>query len=517
MRVLGVLVVSLLVMLTGPAAFVSTSVAQSSGISVTLEPTDQSASAGDKVTYDVVVNGATEGISGYELSLELSNTTVATFDDWSDEHDPQFPNSDVSADRVNISAAMGSNIIEGSDTITLGTVTLTADTQGDTAVEIVNGADGVEVSNANDEQYSVNGATDGSLSVAGQIKDPALSLSPSSVSLAPGEEAGMSFEADDITRGVSSFKVTIGVSSEKTVTLDNVSVQGDSNPTVTQNSDGGVTIEAQPNRGNGDLTLASFTVNGNELGTTDLTVEDVTIKNETDDAYTPREITNATATVESQGGTASIEVRPREQEVPSGSETTLDVVVLDPGQGVSAYDMNISVNDTQVGELFEFNHTNQPLVDQSKVLAGNSTVMLSAALGSNTFDPGAEVVIANITLQTNNVGAVEISVESGAGVSHNSDGQYDITNRIDGVVTAKAGPPPIVGDTNPKDPDNDGKYEDINGDGNVNIFDIQNLFENLQNPDVTDNGQYFNFNGDSQDNVNVFDVQALFEELPKFQ
>jgi PKD repeat protein len=62
----------------------------------------------------------------------------------------------------------------------------------------------------------------------------------------------------------------------------------------------------------------------------------------------------------------------------------------------------------------------------------------------------------------------------------------------------------------PSDPDEDGRYEDVNGDGSVDVVDVQSLFSNLDTPTVRNNPQAFDFNGDGR--VDVVDVQALFVE-----
>ncbi|WP_152422966.1 dockerin type I domain-containing protein [Halorubrum kocurii] len=62
-----------------------------------------------------------------------------------------------------------------------------------------------------------------------------------------------------------------------------------------------------------------------------------------------------------------------------------------------------------------------------------------------------------------------------------------------------------------QDVDNDGLYEDVNGDGAFTISDIQALFANLDSDDVQQNPEAFDFNGD--DDVTISDVQALFSQL----
>ena len=75
--------------------------------------------------------------------------------------------------------------------------------------------------------------------------------------------------------------------------------------------------------------------------------------------------------------------------------------------------------------------------------------------------------------------------------------------------------PEAIGDFEnaPTDPDGDGVYEDVNGDGSVNANDAQALFANLDDPAVQaeSNTGFFDVNGDGS--VNVNDAQALFNDL----
>ena len=73
---------------------------------------------------------------------------------------------------------------------------------------------------------------------------------------------------------------------------------------------------------------------------------------------------------------------------------------------------------------------------------------------------------------------------------------------------------PVVGDTLPRDLNNDGLYEDIDGDGEFTILDVQALFENLDSEAVQDNSPAFDFLGDNR--VTIFDVQALFNQLQEW-
>jgi subtilisin family serine protease len=61
------------------------------------------------------------------------------------------------------------------------------------------------------------------------------------------------------------------------------------------------------------------------------------------------------------------------------------------------------------------------------------------------------------------------------------------------------------------DPDGDGLYEDVDGDGTFNIVDVAVLLRAFDAPTVQSNGQLFDFNGDGL--VNIVDVSRLLSEL----
>jgi PKD repeat protein len=74
-------------------------------------------------------------------------------------------------------------------------------------------------------------------------------------------------------------------------------------------------------------------------------------------------------------------------------------------------------------------------------------------------------------------------------------------------------PRPVVGNTPPQDLDGDGLYENVRGDGEFDITDVQALFDNLDTGTVQSASAAFNFSGGDPDRVTVLDVQGLFNRL----
>ncbi|WP_167599426.1 malectin domain-containing carbohydrate-binding protein [Halorussus marinus] len=78
--------------------------------------------------------------------------------------------------------------------------------------------------------------------------------------------------------------------------------------------------------------------------------------------------------------------------------------------------------------------------------------------------------------------------------------------------SADTGPDPVGDFENaPTDPDGDGVYEDVNGDGTVTVSDAQALFAHLNDPAVQNDVGAFDVNGDGA--VTAGDAQALFADL----
>ncbi|MFW6436322.1 MAG: ABC transporter substrate-binding protein [Halococcoides sp.] len=67
---------------------------------------------------------------------------------------------------------------------------------------------------------------------------------------------------------------------------------------------------------------------------------------------------------------------------------------------------------------------------------------------------------------------------------------------------------PIDG-AQPTDPDDDGLYEDISGDGRINFPDVNTFFQNTDSDAVQDHASYYDFTDDGT--VDLQDVLALFE------
>lgn len=74
------------------------------------------------------------------------------------------------------------------------------------------------------------------------------------------------------------------------------------------------------------------------------------------------------------------------------------------------------------------------------------------------------------------------------------------------------GPPALPGiDTPPTDQDNDGKFEDLDGDGQSDIFDVQALYAHRNDPIVSDYYAVYDFDRSQDGGLDILDIQGLFD------
>lgn len=198
-------------------------------VDVGLAPAEQAVGVEEQTGYELVVEGPTEGISAYTMSVTLDNTSVATVDGFEHAHDPTFDDTVVTADGVNVSAALGNDTIEGSEAVVLGTLTVSGQTAGTTGLSFAEGGIEVALDDNSVTPYATNAVTDGSLQVSADGEPTTVELVPQGP-VAPGEvDLGVVVTGAD--SGIDAFE--LGITSDSTAATFagyELSAQGSSGP-----------------------------------------------------------------------------------------------------------------------------------------------------------------------------------------------------------------------------------------------------------------------------------------------
>jgi PKD repeat protein len=223
----------------------------------------------------------------------------------------------------------------------------------------------------------------------------------------------------------------------------------------------------------------------------------------------PEAITNATVRI----GSGS---------VGPGGTTTVNLTLEQAPQGLAGYNLTarLSVADSD-GDGDGDGDGGVRVIEATAPTVFNDSVTETTIGGANQT---AEIRATDITevVQENatntSLGTVTVAANESANVS-----QTELTvsvSRIDddrgtpinvttqnGTVTVREQGPLAPGLNPPADPDNDGVFEDVNGNGRLDFNDVVILFENL--PDAETPFQDVNNNG----RIDFDDIVELFQEI----
>lgn len=335
---------------------------------------------------------------------------------------------------------------------------------------------------------------------------------PSSPIISPGSQVSEQVRVSNITDGIGAYELYINVSNGSVAQISDytLNVKGADSTTDVSISDDNTSLHVETALADvdeSDLTLVTPTLTGIDEGATDLNVNIKSLGSITGEPYNITSISGATVTVE-DGVPVSIE--PATQQAAVGGTSTVSVVAHDiPDGGVGAYDFTLSVANSNVATVEDVTFFGDPGQKEFSIGEDGKNVSVQAAL-ANTADSG-DIRLANVTLSTTQPGetALDLSVDalgSEAGTGYDVGAVRGATLNVSTTT-----PPPVVGDSRPTDPDGDGVYEDVNGDGSADLVDVQALFRQLESDAVQNNSAAFDFTGDGT--VDVVDVQKFFNSV----
>lgn len=216
-----------------------------------------------------------------------------------------------------------------------------------------------------------------------------------------------------------------------------------------------------------------------------------------------------TVTVQEPGPTVALE--PAEQEVSTGGTEVYDLVIRGADNGVASYQFDLASSNTSVAAL-----TNVSLVGTdlgaplTNVTVAGDGSSLSVTVGTASIAATGNVTIATVSVDVGVAGTATLSPLN-VSVGDTAGASYRIDSVDDATIEALDRAPALVGGRPAQNLDGDDTYEDTNGDGTFNIVDVNALFQNRNSQTVQENAADFDFNGDGS--FNIVDVNALFQRV----
>jgi uncharacterized protein (DUF2141 family) len=208
-----------------------------------------------------------------------------------------------------------------------------------------------------------------------------------------------------------------------------------------------------------------------------------------------------------------VRVEPTSASLTPGETTELNLTLERAPEGLAGYNLTVSVAVGTSDEVSVADATAPDIfnnsVTETTIESNNQTVEIRATDITTVVEANeTDISLGTITVaadETADVSEIPVTV-SVSGIDDDSGSPIDV--RTDnGTVSVTEQPPLVEGLNPPTNPDNDGVFEDVNGNGRLDFNDVVILFENL--PDAETPFQDVNGNG----RIDFDDIVELFREI----
>ncbi len=176
--------------------------------------------------------------------------------------------------------------------------------------------------------------------------------------------------------------------------------------------------------------------------------------------------------------------------------------------GVSGAKVTVTVTNPEVATITGVDFADGLTPTQSTLSSDGSTATLRFADTAKAVGAtGHRTEIATLTLRGDSTGTTDLDVA--VEQMDDEDGEAIEAEARAGVLVT--GPPTVTGGAAPTDPDGDGHYEDVNGNGRLDYDDVRTLFEHFDSDSVRLNKTAYDFNENGR--LDFDDIVDLFEEV----
>jgi len=176
--------------------------------------------------------------------------------------------------------------------------------------------------------------------------------------------------------------------------------------------------------------------------------------------------------------------------------------------GFSGARVTVSLSDPAVASITGVSFPDALGLTEAEVSAdGDSVTVRVADTDRNVGADGRDIPLATLTLRGEGTGTTDLTVDVEA-MDDESGSDIGAEGREGVLVT---GPPPVTGSDAPTDPDGDGDYEDLNGNGRLDYGDIELLFDSFEDDSVQLNEAAYDFNDNGE--MDFDDVVTLYGEV----
>jgi hypothetical protein len=205
-----------------------------------------------------------------------------------------------------------------------------------------------------------------------------------------------------------------------------------------------------------------------------------------------------------------VSVTPADVELTPGGDVTLRVAVAGATTGVRSVNLTVRTSATAVAAIQDASVLGEPKVRATEVADDGSSATVQAVYGeARGGDGSGPPAVAELTLDAAALGSTSLTVDVGK-VGDASNDTYTVARTTGATVSVVDDPEPtgpVLIEEPARDPDGDGLYEDVNGDGETTILDVSSFLNVHDGETVAANRAKFDYNDDGD--ITILDVAQL--------
>ncbi|MUV90394.1 hypothetical protein GJ629_11180, partial [Halapricum sp. CBA1109] len=332
--------------------------------------------------------------------------------------------------------------------------------------------------------------TDDSATRSFEVTDPpeavTVDLRPTDASVASGGSATFDVVAT-AANGIQGASVSVGLTDATTAQITGASPNGDAAfPDASVGADNetaGLEIGYLSDQDASDgLTVGTVTLTGEAAGETTLDVTGATLTNESSE-YTIDQFGSAQLTVTDEQPQATVGIEPSNASVAAGSNATYEVVSTADGP-VTDLSLSVSLTNNTTASVADIAPGEGATTESTAIGADNGSASLAASYADGA-DATEGLVLATVTLSGVAAGETNLTV-AGATLTDGTV-EYEVATGGEGRLVVTEPSPVVTGGNPAADLDDDGRYEDVDGNGVADLFDALTYYNERDSDAIRNN------------------------------
>jgi alkaline phosphatase D len=193
-----------------------------------------------------------------------------------------------------------------------------------------------------------------------------------------------------------------------------------------------------------------------------------------------------------------------------GASGTTELLARWLPDGVAGATVSVSLTDPEVASFVETSVSDSFGLSETSITDDGAALTVRVADVEDSVGAvagGTDVVLVSLNITGDRAGTTDVEVTVDR--FDDDEGSTVETKTYRSLVVV--GPPPAGSGSAPTDPDGDGRYEDVNGNGRLDYDDVTTLFDNIESDTVRLNREAYDFNDNGD--LDYDDVVDLYETV----